>query len=134
MFLASLLYAWQFPHFMALSWNARSDYSKAGYSMSSVVDPALCKRVALRHAVNASLVCLAGCGCSAASLGPWAGSALGLACLPTNASLIYFAWKFFKAPPGAGSAATARNLFRATLYHLPVVMSVMLLGTYLCCL
>lgn len=27
------LYAWQFPHFNALSWNLRPDYSKAGYRM-----------------------------------------------------------------------------------------------------
>ncbi len=26
--LAALLYAWQFPHFNALSWNLRADYSK----------------------------------------------------------------------------------------------------------
>ena len=41
------MYAWQFPHFNALSWNLRQDYSRAGYRMTSVVDPALCKRV--RH-------------------------------------------------------------------------------------
>lgn len=27
------LYAWQFPHFNALSWNLRPDYAKAGYRM-----------------------------------------------------------------------------------------------------
>lgn len=31
--LAGLLYAWQFPHFNALSWNLRPDYSRAGYRM-----------------------------------------------------------------------------------------------------
>jgi protoheme IX farnesyltransferase len=37
--LAGLLYTWQFPHFNALSWNLRPDYSKAGYRMMSVTDP-----------------------------------------------------------------------------------------------
>jgi len=37
--LAGLLYAWQFPHFNALSWNLRPDYSKAGYRMMSVTHP-----------------------------------------------------------------------------------------------
>lgn len=37
--LAGILYAWQFPHFNALSWNLRSDYSRAGYRMMCVTDP-----------------------------------------------------------------------------------------------
>jgi len=37
--LAGLLYAWQFPHFNALSWNLRPDYSRAGYRMMSVTHP-----------------------------------------------------------------------------------------------
>lgn len=39
--LAGLLYAWQFPHFNALSWNLRPDYSRAGYRMMSVTNPGL---------------------------------------------------------------------------------------------
>lgn len=37
--LAGILYAWQFPHFNALSWNLRPDYSRAGYRMMSVTNP-----------------------------------------------------------------------------------------------
>ncbi len=29
--LAAILFSWQFPHFNALSWNLRGDYSRAGY-------------------------------------------------------------------------------------------------------
>lgn len=36
---AGLLYSWQFPHFNALSWNLRPDYSRAGYRMMAVTDP-----------------------------------------------------------------------------------------------
>ena len=50
--LAGVLYTWQFPHFNALSWNLRKDYSQAGYRMLSVTDPELCKRVALRYVCN----------------------------------------------------------------------------------
>lgn len=49
--MAALLYSWQFPHFNALSWNLRPDYSRAGYRMMAVTNPALCRRVALRHTV-----------------------------------------------------------------------------------
>lgn len=37
--MAGLLYAWQFPHFNALSWNLRPDYSRAGYRMMAVTNP-----------------------------------------------------------------------------------------------
>ena len=30
--LAGILYSWQFPHFNALSWNLRADYSRGKYS------------------------------------------------------------------------------------------------------
>lgn len=49
MILAGVLYAWQFPHFNALSWNLRPDYSRAGYRMMSVTNPDLCRRTALRY-------------------------------------------------------------------------------------
>lgn len=47
--MSGLLYAWQFPHFNALSWNLRPDYSRAGYRMMAVTNPGLCRRVALRY-------------------------------------------------------------------------------------
>lgn len=53
--MAALLYSWQFPHFNALSWNLRPDYSRAGYRMMAVTDPALCRRVTLRHTIALQL-------------------------------------------------------------------------------
>jgi protoheme IX farnesyltransferase len=47
--LPGILYAWQFPHFNALSWNLRPDYSRAGYRMMSVTNPDLCRHTALRY-------------------------------------------------------------------------------------
>lgn len=129
--LASLLYAWQFPHFMALSWNLRHDYAKAGYKMTSIIEPDLCKKVALRYAIATNVICLAGAGCSAISLGPWAGCALGMACLPVNIGLVYYAWRFATAS-AAESSNASRQLFRATLVHLPIVMVIVLIGTYFC--
>ncbi|KAG8235200.1 hypothetical protein J437_LFUL015294 [Ladona fulva] len=41
--MAALLYAWQFPHFNALSWNLRQEYSRAGYRMMAVTDPGMLK-------------------------------------------------------------------------------------------
>lgn len=47
--MSGMLYAWQFPHFNALSWNLRADYSRAGYRMMAVTNPSLCRRTALRY-------------------------------------------------------------------------------------
>lgn len=46
--LAALLYCWQFPHFNALSWNLRSDYTRAGYRVMCAVNQRLCRLTSLR--------------------------------------------------------------------------------------
>lgn len=56
--MAGILYAWQFPHFNALSWNLRPDYSRAGYRMMAVTNPGLCRRTALRYTVGISALSL----------------------------------------------------------------------------
>lgn len=57
--MAALLYSWQFPHFNALSWNLRPDYSRAGYRMMAVTNPSLCRRVALRHTIALQFISMA---------------------------------------------------------------------------
>lgn len=57
--LGGLLYAWQFPHFNALAWNLRADYSKAGYRMMAVTDPKLNARVSLRYSLAMFPLCAA---------------------------------------------------------------------------
>lgn len=37
--LFAILFAWQFPHFMAIAWMYREDYARAGIQMLPVVDP-----------------------------------------------------------------------------------------------
>jgi heme o synthase len=37
--LATVLYLWQFPHFMAIAWLYRAEYAAAGARMLTVVDP-----------------------------------------------------------------------------------------------
>ncbi|UKZ75746.1 Protoheme IX farnesyltransferase, mitochondrial [Trichoderma virens FT-333] len=49
--LAGLLFAWQFPHFMALSWPIREEYKAAGLRMLAWTNPARNARVALRYSL-----------------------------------------------------------------------------------
>jgi protoheme IX farnesyltransferase len=114
--LGMVLYAWQFPHFNALSWNLRADYSKAGYRMMSVVNPALTTRVALRY----SLLLL--------PLG-WLAPYIGLttpifAYTSTVVSgfMAVLAIRFWRTP----NEKTARSLFFSSLIHLPLILALML--------
>lgn len=55
--LAALLYAWQFPHFNALSHNIRNEYRNAGYVMTAFVNPRLNARVGFRYALLMFPIC-----------------------------------------------------------------------------
>lgn len=116
--MAALLYSWQFPHFNALSWNLRSDYSRAGYRMMAVTDPALCRRVALRHTV--AIQCLS-CLAPILDVTNWW---FLLECTPLNLYFIYLGYQFYK----DSSSASSRKLFRYSLIHLPLLMILFLLN------
>lgn len=59
--LAALLFAWQFPHFNALSHNIAEQYKNAGYVMTAAENPMLNARVALRYAVLMFPICFGLC-------------------------------------------------------------------------
>ncbi|KAK7002824.1 protoheme IX farnesyltransferase mitochondrial [Biomphalaria glabrata] len=113
--LAGILYSWQFPHFNALSWNLRPDYSRAGYRMMSVVDPGLCKRVAFRHCVLLTAMCLAAPPLGVTS---WMFAADSL---PLNLYLCYLGWQFYR----KGDSNSSRKLFRFSLIHIPALLLLM---------
>lgn len=115
--LGALLYSWQFPHFNALSWNLRPDYSRAGYRMMSVTHPDLCRRVALRHSAFLAALC-----CAAAPLSGLTSWTFAAASLPLNAYLLHRAWHFYREP----DSATSRALFRLSLVYLPALIVLML--------
>lgn len=117
MVLAGILYSWQFPHFNALSWNLRADYSRAGYRMMCVTNAPLCRRVTLRH-------CLALIGLT--TLLPVCGVTtwwLALDSLPLNLWQTYLGYRFFK----DSDSRSARKLFRFSLLYLPILMLMILL-------
>ncbi|XP_064605220.1 protoheme IX farnesyltransferase, mitochondrial-like isoform X2 [Liolophura sinensis] len=116
--LGAILYAWQFPHFNALSWNLRPDYSRGGYRMMSVVNPNLCKRVAFRYCVGLIALC---------SLAPVMGVTtwtFAVDSLPLNAYLSYLGWRFYR----DGDSKTSRKLFRFSLVHIPALLMLMLIS------
>jgi protoheme IX farnesyltransferase len=99
---AALLFAWQFPHFNALSWSIRDEYKNAGYRMLAWVNPA-----------QNGPVCI---GLSYCGVTDWSFIATSSA---INGWMALKAWHFWKAD---GHKGTARGLFWASVWHLPIVM------------
>ncbi|XP_051851559.1 protoheme IX farnesyltransferase, mitochondrial [Antechinus flavipes] len=114
--LGGILYSWQFPHFNALSWGLREDYSRGGYCMMSVTHPAMCKRVALRH-------CLALIGLSVIApilkVTTWT---FPIISLPINLYISYLGFRFYK----NSDRVSSRKLFFCSLWHLPLLLLLML--------
>ncbi|XP_067403801.1 protoheme IX farnesyltransferase, mitochondrial [Emydura macquarii macquarii] len=115
--LGGILFSWQFPHFNALSWGLREDYSRGGYCMMSVTHPAMCRRVALRH-------CLALIGLSTMApilnVTTWT---FPLISLPINLYISYLGFRFYR----DADRSSSRKLFFCSLWHLPVLLLLMLM-------
>lgn len=113
--LGGILYSWQFPHFNALSWGLREDYSRGGYCMMSVTHPGLCRRVALRH-------CLALIGLSTMApvldITTWTFPVISL---PINLYISYLGFRFYR----DADRSSSRKLFFCSLWHLPMLLLVM---------
>ena len=112
--LFGILFLWQLPHFLALSWMYREDYARAGLRMPSVGDADGGRT--FRHATAHSALLLP------LSLAP---TMLGLA------GFVYFAgaaavsaWLLHAAIEAvrSRSPAAARRLFIASLIYLPILL------------
>ncbi|EFO21312.2 protoheme IX farnesyltransferase [Loa loa] len=119
--LAALLYCWQFPHFNALSWNLRADYTRAGYRVMCAVNQRLCRFTSLRYSAVILLLC--SLGAPSASLTKWF---FAVESLPFNGLLLYLSYKFYRHP----DAKTSRTLFHYTLLHLPLIMMLMTVSKF----
>ncbi|XP_069809403.1 protoheme IX farnesyltransferase, mitochondrial isoform X4 [Dendropsophus ebraccatus] len=114
--LGAILYSWQFPHFNALSWNLREDYSRGGYRMMSVTHPDMCRRVALRHCLG--LIALSTLA-PALDVTTWNFSIISL---PINLYISYLGYRFYR----DADRNSARKLFFCSLWHLPTLLLLML--------
>ena len=111
--LATLLFAWQFPHFWALAYPIRSEYAAAGYKMLVSHNVRKTARIALRYSVLMFPICA---GLSYTGVTSWAFVPVsGIA----NAWLVRESWRYWK---HEGAKGSARGLFWASVWHLPVVL------------
>jgi protoheme IX farnesyltransferase len=113
--LFGILFFWQIPHFMAIAWTYRRDYSAVNFPMLPVRDEAGGKVAAWSFVATLLLVAL--------SLVP---AVLGLAGIGYTlaAALVgaFFLWRAAAFLRPAGRDAAARRLFLFSLAYLPIVL------------
>jgi heme o synthase len=117
--LFALVFLWQIPHFMAIAWLYRDDYTRAGFPMLPVIEPD--GRKTGRQAL------LYGAALFPISLVPTAIGLTGRTYLITAVSLgialLSFAARFAR----SRTDTTARGLFLASIVYLPLIWAAMIL-------
>lgn len=115
--LFAILFLWQLPHFLAISWLYREEYAKAGYAMLSVQDPDGSRTG--RQAVGHTL------GLLPISLCPFlfhlAGPVYVWGALLLGGAFLAFAIQFSRRL----TLSDARKLFYVSILYLPVLLGLM---------
>lgn len=117
---ALLVFFWQYPHFLAISWLYREDYARGGFAMLAVRDPE--GGEVGRQVVGRSLLMViasllpAACGACGAAYA-WTALASGVLFIAMAVDMAR------KRDP-----ASARRLFHASLVYLPLLMTMMVVN------
>lgn len=121
--LFAFLFAWQIPHFMAISWMAKDDYARGGFATLSVIDETG-RRVSLKALVWTVLMV-------GISFLPLHYGGFGYLFIVASAMLgLYMlksAWDFFA---GADRYVSGRRLFFATIAYLPAYLMVLVVDRF----
>jgi protoheme IX farnesyltransferase len=115
--LFSILFLWQLPHFLALSWMYRADYTRAGLRMLSLRDDTGAVTFGQAATYAAALIPI--------SLVP---AGVGLAANGYLVAASFLSTTFFAfavATARAPSIRSARRLFMASLAYLPLLLAVL---------
>lgn len=117
--LFAIVFLWQIPHFMAISWLYRDDYARAGFPMLSVVDAD--GHRAGRHALVYAAALLP-TSLTPAMVGV-AGAAYFWTAIVLGLGLLWVTARF----ASTRTDATARALFYGSIVYLPLIWAAMLL-------
>ena len=121
--LFAILFVWQLPHFMAISWMCRDDYGKGGFAMLSVEDTSG-RRVAMKGLLWTIAL-------FAVSLAPMREAQLGWPLLVVSLVLGYAHLKpAVQWARNPSSTQHARRLFIATLLYLPVYLGALVVDRF----
>ncbi|KAK5110301.1 hypothetical protein LTR62_006154 [Meristemomyces frigidus] len=111
--LAALLFAWQFPHFFALSHGVRHEYAAAGYRMLASTNIPMATRVSLRYSLAMFPLCL---GLSYYGI---TDPSFIVTSSVVNGWMLWEAGRMWWVVAEQG---TARRLFWASVWQLPIVL------------
>jgi protoheme IX farnesyltransferase len=120
--LFGILFLWQFPHFHAIAWMYREDYSRAGIKMLPVVDPegrATFSQILLTAAVLIPFSLL--------------GTVVGLAGIAYFFGALVLGLMLVEVCVWAAASKTnvrAKWLMHATVIHLPLLLGLMILDRF----
>lgn len=124
--LFAILFVWQFPHFMSISWLYRDDYARAGIRMLPVVQPDGWSTVA--EALFFAVVMIP------VSLIPWWLGLVGIAyaALATALGIFYLAYTvrfagILRARTDTESRMLARDLLKVSVLYLPLLFTTLML-------
>jgi protoheme IX farnesyltransferase len=123
--LFAILFVWQFPHFMAISWLYRDDYARAGIRMLPVVQPDGWSTVA--EALFFAVVMIP------VSLAPWflGVASVTYAVLAVLLGLLYLAYTIrfagiLHAQDETESRMLARDLLKVSVLYLPLLFTTLM--------
>ncbi|MGB0775191.1 MAG: heme o synthase [Akkermansiaceae bacterium] len=119
-FLFALLFLWQMPHFVAISWLCREEYEDAGYAMwtNGDVSGKKTSTIAAGFTVLLTLLGLLGWLTDMANLIWLGGGTL------TGLVMLWLCFQFAK----KGDRPSARKLFFYTLLYLPLALALLAIG------
>jgi protoheme IX farnesyltransferase len=127
--LFAILFVWQFPHFMAIGWMYREDYARAGIRLTATLEPNL---KAARHTVWQAVfyaVLMIPISLWPAALGT-TGSLYAAVASVLSLGYLWYTMRFariLRDPADDVSRLYARDLLRASILYLPLLLAAMML-------
>ena len=127
--LFAILFVWQFPHFMAIGWLYRDDYAAAGIRLTPTQsDPQDAARSTVIQSLFYAVLMIP------VSLWPtWLGTTgtfYAITATILSAGYLWYTIRFariVRAPLAPDSRTYARNLLKASVIYLPLLMAAMML-------
>ena len=127
--LFAILFVWQFPHFMAIGWLYRDDYRRGGVRVTASQQPTEeAARLTVAQALFYSVLMIP------VSLWPvalhTAGYVYASAALVLGLGYLFFTIRFariLRAPLGESARHDSRNLLKASVIYLPLLLAAMML-------
>ena len=128
--LFAILFVWQFPHFMAIGWMYRSDYTHAGLCVTATQQPVRwAARSTIIQALFYAVLMIP------VSLWPYylhvTGLPYAIAALILDAAYLYATIRFasiLRNPEDPETRTPARNLLKVSVIYLPLLLAAMMLN------